>query len=135
MVTRMSNEEQKEFLNPQTNFPQFSLTIPKPLDLSNMNLAAERFQLWKLKFLDFCVLTRLEHQSPEYQLAVFRQSVGDDALKVMQRFRYQPDEDIQDWRTLMNKLEFFVWANATKHTSVTNFSVESSKKVSRLKHT
>ena len=32
--------------------------------------------------LDFCIITNLKQQSPEYQLALFLQSVGDDALKV-----------------------------------------------------
>ena len=107
MVTRMNNEEFKDFSNPAQNIPRFSLNIPQPPDLSNMNFAAERFQIWKLKFFDFCVLTHLEEESPRYQLAVFRQAVGDEALKIMQKFRYKANENKDDWHLLMQKLEEF----------------------------
>ena len=63
---------------------------PNPLDLSDMNTAAEKFQIWKLKFNGFCTITNLKQQSPVYQLAIFRQSYGDDALKVIQKFKFQP---------------------------------------------
>ena len=103
MVTKHENAE--ECSNPTEFLRNFSLTLPKSLDLTNMNMAAEKFQIWKLKFLDFCVLTHLEQQQPEYQLAIFRQSVGDAALKAIQRFRFQPNEDKNDWHILLRKLE------------------------------
>ena len=55
-----------------------------------MNTAAEKFQIWRLKFNDFCTITNLKQQSPEYQLAIFQQSVGDEALKAIQKFKLQP---------------------------------------------
>ena len=105
MVTKQENADACS--NP-AEFPRnFSLSLPTPLDMTNMNMAAEKFQMWKLKFLDFCILTNLEQQRPEYQLAIFRQSIGDAALKAMQRFKFQSDEDKTDWHILLRKLEDF----------------------------
>ena len=70
-----------------------------------MNTAAEKVQIWRLKFNDFCTITDLKEQSSQYQLAIFRQSVGDDALKAIQKFKFQPHEDRNDWHVLMEKLE------------------------------
>ena len=72
-----------DYLNPANYSRNFSISLPHPLDLSDMNTAAEKFQIWRLKFNDFCTITNLKQQSPEYQLAIFRQSVGDDALKAI----------------------------------------------------
>ena len=68
-----------------------------------MNTAAAKFQIWRLKFNDFCTIKNMKQQSPEYQLAIFRESVRDDALKTIQIF--QPCEDRNDWHVLTEKLE------------------------------
>ena len=70
-----------------------------------MNTAAGKFQIWRLKFNDFCTITNLKQQTPEYQLAIFRQSVSDDALKAIQKFKFQAHKDRYDWYVLMGKLE------------------------------
>ena len=92
-----------DYLNPANYSRNFSISLPHPLDLSDMNTAAEKFQICRLKFNDFCTITNLKQQSPEYQLAIFRQSVGDDALKAIQKFKFQPHEDRNDWHVLMEK--------------------------------
>ena len=94
-----------DYLNPGNYSRNFLIILPHPLDLSDMNMAAEKFQIWRLKCNDFCTITNLKQQSPEYQLAIFRQSVGDDALKAIQKFMFQPYEDRNDWYVLMEKLE------------------------------
>ena len=110
-----------DYLNP-TNFSRnSSISLPYPLDLSYMNTAAEKFQIWRLKFNDFCTITNSKQQSPEYQLAIFRQSVNDDALKVIQKFKFQPHEDRNDWHVLMEKLEALCIGDRMKLTSDTNF--------------
>lgn len=105
MVTRPKVDDSGAYKSPSSGRREFHLTIPKPLDLSNRSSAAENFQLWKTKFQDFCILTQLNNESKEYQMALFRQSVGDEALKAIQRFKFDPNEDPTDWRTIMNKLE------------------------------
>ena len=70
-----------------------------------MNTAAEKFQIRRLKFKDLCTITNLKQQSPQCQLAIFRQPFGDDALKMIQKFKFQPHEDINNWHVLMEKLE------------------------------
>ena len=41
-------------------------------DLSDMDTVTAKFHIWRLEFNDFCTVTNLKQQSPEYQLAIFR---------------------------------------------------------------
>ena len=94
-----------DYLNFANYSTSFSISLPHPLDLSDMNAAAEKFMIWRMKLNDFCTITNLKHQSPEYQLMIFRQSVGDDAPKAIQKLKLQPNEDRNNWHVLMEKLE------------------------------
>ena len=59
---------------------------------------AENWKLWKEKYNNYFVISRLEKESPEYQLAMFKHAIGDDGLKVIKTFSYSDKENANDFR-------------------------------------
>ena len=58
---------------------------PQYLDLKTTGEIAENWKLWKEKYNNYFVISRLDRESPEYeyQLAMFKHAIGDDGLKVI----------------------------------------------------
>ena len=82
-----------------------NISPPQPLDLRNSGEAAENFNLWKEKYNNYFIISRLENESPAFQLAMFKHSVGDEALKVIKTFGFNEHENSGDWKVVMAKLE------------------------------
>ena len=78
---------------------------PQPLDLRNSGEIAENWKLWKEKYTNYFVISRLQQESEQYQLAMFKHAIGDDGLKVIKTFSYTTEENVNDWRVVMSKLE------------------------------
>ena len=60
--------------------------------------------MWKEKYNNYFVISRLDGESPEYQLAMFKHVIGDDGLKVIKSFTYSKGENGNDWRFVMGKI-------------------------------
>ncbi|CAB4006650.1 Hypothetical predicted protein [Paramuricea clavata] len=54
---------------------------PQPLDLRNSGEIGENWKLWKEKYSNYFVISRLQQESEQYQLAMFKHAIGDDGLK------------------------------------------------------
>ena len=78
---------------------------PQYLDLKTTGEIAENWKLWKEKYNNYFVISRLDRESPEYQLAMFKHAIGDDGLKVIKSFTYSEGENANDWRVVMGKME------------------------------
>ena len=78
---------------------------PQHLDLKTTGEIAENWKLWKEKYNNYFVISQLERESPEYQLAMFKHAIGDDGLKVIKTFSYSETENANDWRVVMGKME------------------------------
>ena len=65
----------------------------------------ENWKLWKEKYDNYFVISRLDRETPEFQLAMFKHTIGDDALKVIKTFNYAEGENSSDWRVVMAKIE------------------------------
>ena len=50
-------------------------------------------------------MSRLDRESSQYQLAMFKHTIGDEALKVIKTFSYTEGEDSNNWRVVMAKME------------------------------
>ena len=87
---------------------------PQPLTLKHSGDVAENWKLWKEKYNNYFVISRLNRESPEYQLAMFKHTVGDDALKVIKTFSNTEAEDSDDWHVVMDKLEKYRIAEVNK---------------------
>ena len=61
---------------------------PKYLDLNHSGKVAENWKLWKEKYSNYFVISRLDRKTPEFQLAMFKHTIADDALKVIKTFNY-----------------------------------------------
>ena len=55
--------------------------------------------------INYFVISRLDRETPEFQLAMFKHTIGDDALKVIKTFNYAEGENSSDWRVVMGKME------------------------------
>ena len=69
---------------PSSTFHQ--ITLPKYLDLKQSGEIAKNWKLWKEKYNNYFVISRLDRETPEFQLAMFKHTIGDDALKVIKTF-------------------------------------------------
>jgi hypothetical protein len=78
---------------------------PQPLDLRNSGEIAENWKLWKEKYSNNFVISRLQQESEQYQLAMFKHAIGNDGLKIIKTFSYATEENVNDWRVVMSKLE------------------------------
>ncbi|CAB4001653.1 Hypothetical predicted protein [Paramuricea clavata] len=81
------------------------ILLPQPLDLRNSGEIAENWKLWKEKYSNYFVISRLQQESEQYQLAMFKHAIGDDGLKVIKTFSYATEENVNDWCVFMSKLE------------------------------
>ena len=59
---------------------------PQHLDLKTTGEIAENWKLWKEKYNNYFVISRLERESPEYQLTMLKHAIGDDGLRVVKTF-------------------------------------------------
>ncbi|KAL9958346.1 hypothetical protein ACROYT_G035351 [Oculina patagonica] len=92
---------------PQTSqAPMFhQVSPPQPLCLKHSEEIAENWKLWKEKYNNYFIISRLDRENPEYQLAMFKHTIGDDALKLIKTFTYAETENRNDWRVVMGKVE------------------------------
>ena len=60
---------------------------------------------WKEKYNNYFVISRLDRETPKFQLAMFKHTIGDDALKVIKTFNYAEGVNSSDWRIVMGKME------------------------------
>ena len=79
-------------------FPHLNLLRPS-------GEVADNWKLWKEKNNNYFFISRLDRESSPYQLAMFKQTVGDDALKVIKTFSYTEGEDSNNWRVVVAKME------------------------------
>lgn len=86
--------------------PMFhQISSPQPLALQPSEEVADNWKLWKEKYNNYFVISRLDRESSPYQLAMFKHTIGDDALKVIKTFSYAEGEDSNNWRVVMAKME------------------------------
>ncbi|KAL9989578.1 hypothetical protein ACROYT_G004142 [Oculina patagonica] len=92
---------------PQTSqAPMFhQVSPPQPLCLKHSGEIAENWKLWKEKYNNYFIISRLDRENPEYQLAMFKHTIGNDALKLIKTFTYAETENRNDWRVVMGKVE------------------------------
>ena len=93
-------------LNLQRASHQCFIKFPhlNPLALRPSGEVAENWELWKEKYNNYFVISRLDRESSPYQLAMFKHTIGDDALKVIKTFSYTEGEDSGNWRVVMDKM-------------------------------
>jgi len=70
----------------QTPVPVSGLRAPQPLNIDS-NLA-ENWRLFKQKWHNYAIITNLPHQARDYQVALFLHTIGDEASKVYNGFKF-----------------------------------------------
>ena len=84
-------------------FQQISPT--EPLALRPSRDIVDNWKLWKEKYNSYSFISRLERESPLYQLAMFKRTISDDALKVIKTLSYTEGEDSNNWRVVIAKMK------------------------------
>ena len=97
--SEMAQAQSTQFAMPYQILP------PLPLDFRNSGEIAENWKLRNEKYTNYFVILRLQQESEQYQLAMFKHVIGDDGLKFIKTFSYATEENASDWRAVMNKLE------------------------------
>ena len=96
--------------------PMFhQISPPQPLSLRPSGEVADNWKLWKETYNSYFVISRLDRESSPYQLAMFKHTIGDDALKVIKTFSYTEGEDSNNWRMLK-------WRNTALEKSMRSMS-------------
>ncbi|KAF5405473.1 hypothetical protein PHET_00961 [Paragonimus heterotremus] len=62
----------------------------------------ERGKMWKLQFQDFRTLARLLSAEKEFQMAMFRHAIGEQAVRCISTFPYEADEDPEYWENVLS---------------------------------
>ena len=88
------------------------ISQPQPLALRPSGEVAENWKLWKEKNINYFVISRLDRESSPYQLAMFKHTISDDALKVIKTFSYTEGEDSNNWLVVMAKMEKYCFCIA-----------------------
>ena len=89
--------------NGQSTFHQ--IVPPKYLDLKHSGEVVDNWKLWKEEYNNYFVISRLDQKTPEFQLAMFKHTIGDDPLKVIKTDIYAEGKNSNDLHIVMGKME------------------------------
>ncbi|KAA0196297.1 hypothetical protein FBUS_07293 [Fasciolopsis buskii] len=97
----------------------FSTFSPELMNMSHQNPLGEESRVWKNKFNDFTLLTRLFSETRECQMAKIRRCLGNGAWRIIQPFSFTEDGGRNDKR--LNNISL---AAPVKYLTVLNYSEE-----------
>lgn len=83
----------------------YQISLPQSLDMETTGEIAENWKLWKEKYNNYFVISRLDRESHEYQLVMFKHAIGDNGLKLIKTFSYSKGENANDWHIVMGRME------------------------------
>ena len=72
------------------------ITPLKYLDLKHSGEIAKNWKLQMEKYNNFFFISRLDQETPEFYLAMFKHTIGDNELKVIKTFNYFEGENWSD---------------------------------------
>lgn len=81
--------------------------IRPPQALNLEGNIAENWKLFKQKWNNYYIITRLDLQQQKYQVALLLHTMGDDALKVYNGFQFESDEDERTCQEIIDKFDNF----------------------------
>jgi len=71
------------------------ILLPQPLALRPSGEVVENWKFWKEKYNNYFAISRRDQESPQYQLAMFKHTICNEALKVIKSFSYTEGEDLK----------------------------------------
>ena len=81
---------------------------PKPLNMDST--VQENWKLFKQKWQNYAILTKLQEKPREYQTALFLHTLGREALKVYNGFKFETAETNRTVDEIIKKFDaFFCW--------------------------
>ena len=86
--------------------PVAELRPPQPLNVTDTNIF-ENWRLFHQKWRNYAVITNLNQQPRLYQVALFLHTIGDEALKVYNGFKFDTTEADRTVDEIVQKFETF----------------------------
>ena len=86
--------------------PVSGLRPPQPLNVTDTNFA-ENWRLFRQKWQNYAIITNLNNQPRQYQVALFLRTVGDEALKVYNGFKFDTADEARTVDEIVQKFETF----------------------------
>ena len=80
---------------------------PQPLDFADDGKLPERWRIWKQQYEDYLTLSQARTEPADFLMALFRHTIGPEAVKIINTFTYLEGEDNNDWRVIAAKLDSF----------------------------
>ena len=78
---------------------------PHYLNLKTTGEIAKNWKLWRAKYNNYLAFSRLDKESPEYQLVMVKHVISNDGLKVIRSFTCSEGENANNWHIVMGKME------------------------------
>ena len=88
-----SNGQSGAVAPPSSTFHQ--ITPPKYLDLKHSGEIAENWKLWKEKYNNYFVISRLDRETLKFQLAMFKHTIGNDAPESHQNIQLRRGGELE----------------------------------------
>ena len=85
--------------------PVQGIRAPLAPDLSNN--ASQNWRVFRQKWRNYSVITRLQDQNEEYKVALLLHTLGDELLKIYNGFTFETDEDDRTEAEILQKFEEF----------------------------
>ncbi|KAF5396533.1 hypothetical protein PHET_10579 [Paragonimus heterotremus] len=77
-----------------------NLQPPPRLNVNEGEGLPEIWKMWKLQFQDSRTLARPSSAEKEFQMAMSRHAIGEQAVGCINTFPYEADEDPEDWEEI-----------------------------------
>ena len=86
--------------------PVAGLRPPQPLNVTDTNIA-ENWRLFRQKWQNYAVITNLHQQPRAYQVGLLLHTIGDEALKIYNGFKFDTADNARTVDEIVQKFEMF----------------------------
>ena len=86
--------------------PVAGLRPPQPLNVTDTNMA-ENWRLFRQKWQNYAVITNLHQQPRAYQVGLLLHTIGDEALKIYNGFKFDTADNARTVDEIVQKFEMF----------------------------
>ena len=87
--------------------PISGIKQPLPPDFGNVRHLSENWRLFKQKWLNYAVITKLDTHDRAYQVALLLHTLGDEGLKIYNGFQFTTEENSRTTTEILAKFDSF----------------------------
>ncbi len=87
--------------------PVSGIKPPHPPDFGTVKHLSESWRLFKQKWMNYAVITKLATHDRAYQVALLLHTLGDEGLKIYNGFQFDTTEDVRSTEEILAKFDSF----------------------------